>query len=386
MHTDFKVVQAGAKCIRSMDPTVKIDFADKIRDQTTEDKTVKPSNAIERFIKDRSPHRDTSPLEHVWITIHSDPPFDFDLRILIDVYSRINRLLSYTPTECIGNLRMFHDMIIDYTQPVEGRDYWTTSEFAIYIIGNELRLSYPKIFNEIRYAKSPEMTYDKHNEKITIKEYDKYKSIHMITSRNVANELVKHRTLSWSVEQPDLCDYTKIGLKFIIPDVFEWANDRHLEDDKVYESIMYQVRQYLDDSKIGAPVYMDINREICTGYSYRPANIGQLIENEKSAVCLYLMNCQLNADTYVQAITGELMSIQDASMLLSGSLRTELLVTATDEQWKKFIESRFDTANENPQITESVELLKLTFEGSLLDKEIESGQEKMRELLTGKPN
>lgn len=149
--------------------------------------------------------------------------------------------------------------------------------------------------------------------------HEKRISVRWTCDRGVSHEFVRHRVFSFAQESTRYCNYSKdkFGneLTFIIP---TWCND--LQDRVTFED-------HLDVDKF---VWGDINYE----------DINNIKVDEYTRTFLYSnIDLELN---YIRLINKGYKP-QQARAVLPNALKTELVMTGFESDWKHFFELRCDT-------------------------------------------
>ena len=91
-------------------------------------------------------------------------------------------------------------------------------------VNNELSKYFPIIFKQTKLAGNEYSATDCNDVKY-IGESKDYMSFHVVTTRDVLQEIARNRTISPNVESTRYCNYSKKGMSFCIPRPYEWAND-----------------------------------------------------------------------------------------------------------------------------------------------------------------
>ena len=213
-----------------------------------------------------------------------------------------------------GNFRTFMEFIACI--PTEDNGGLMAGQ---YILSKALSEKYPAVF-------SPEFTaelkkrIDEHEEYIPFKYFDvpckvlgeahDYRTYHIVTTRDILQELARHRAMSFSVESTRYCNYGKRGMVFTLPRPYEWTEEVLKEFNKSEGD---------NDCYLTSPeaaIYFDAVFSSVMNYNY---------------------------------LIGNHVKPQVARMVLPGALKTELMMTATIKQWEAFLKLRDDDAA-HPQI------------------------------------
>jgi thymidylate synthase (FAD) len=128
----------------------------------------------------------------------------------------------------------------------------------------------------------------------------------IITSRDVLQELVRHRIASYSVESSRYCCYSpdKKGMQFIQP---AWISDEALEKELNLKS-------------------------------------GDPISHEQMPIHIWYIQCEDTEGRYNTLISECGWQPQQARVILPGCLKTEIVMTANFREWLHFLELRTSTA------------------------------------------
>ena len=201
-----------------------------------------------------------------------------------------------------------------------------------YILSKALSEKYPAVF-------SPEFTaelkkrVDEHEEYIPFKYFDvpchilgeakDYRTYHIVTTRDILQELARHRAMSFSVESTRYCNYGKRGMVFTVPRPYEWAD----EVLKEYNKSESDDTDYLKSPE--AAIYFSSIFGSVLNYNY---------------------------------LIGNKVKPQVARMVLPGALKTELIMTGTYDQWRGFLQLRDDDAA-HPQIRILAKMIRKDYEG-----------------------
>lgn len=209
-----------------------------------------------------------------------------------------------------------------------GNDCYVTTNYRVLIENGWL--------DDLQYICEPT---EYHEKRITVK---------FVCDRGVSHEFVRHRVFSFAQESTRYCNYSKSKfgneLTFIIPCWLDLKEGIYQNPDSFGED------QYLIVDECEYP-YTDLNE----GDSYF---IQSLIDSENTYLSL------TNLEDLVFNEAGYPLEknwiAQQARSVLPNSLKTELIMTGTIEQWKGFFELRCDKAA-HPQARELAIPLKKTF-------------------------
>lgn len=137
-----------------------------------------------------------------------------------------------------------------------------------------------------------------------------YMTFHIVTTRDVLQEFARHRSLSFSVESTRYCNYQKKGMMFTVPRPYEWSDE-----------VIKELNKPEDDE---------------TTYLKTPEAM------------MFFSAC-FQAELNYNYLIGNKVQPQVARMVLPGALKTEMIVSGTEEAWYHFIKLRCDSAA-HPQI------------------------------------
>jgi thymidylate synthase (FAD) len=259
-------------------------------------------DSAEKFVNMIKDRQHTAMLEHGTVYLETENPRVY-YKYVNKQYSKVN-IIKYTKTG---------SDIITPQNPLYERGHVTTNYRVLY--ENDW-------LDDLKYLCEPT---EYHEKRITVK---------FICDRGVSHEFVRHRVFSFAQESTRYCNYSKdkFGneLTFIIP---YWTN-------------IPEGQSYWHDG-IGYRVGADIqNKDF--GYIEKSPNYFNFLSSlEESEKCyLRLLN-----EGWVP---------QQARSILPNSLKTELVMTGTVEQWKGFFKLRCDKAA-HPQARELAIPLKEEF-------------------------
>ena len=156
--------------------------------------------------------------------------------------------------------------------------------------------------------------------------HEKRISVRFICDRGVSHEFVRHRIFSFAQESTRYCNYStnKFGKEctFIIPSWLD-LEENHVQVDNVVATINYKAGGWKD-----YPVGSDVHTYL-RSLSVAEESYFSLLENDYSNGWI----------------------AQQARAVLPNSLKTELVMTGTIEQWKGFFKLR-DAGSAHPQARE----------------------------------
>lgn len=245
-----------------------------------------------------------SPLEHRRIGVYADN----DLAMFMHNWSlsRLGGPFTYTFSNSNGsiiegNFRTFFEFVREASHsPIRNVKQAAVS------LSNKLHTYYPVIFDELENV--PGMP--QNDVALCNSLEDDYATFHIVTTRDILQELVRHRSMSFSVESTRYCNYSKKGMTFCYPDPYKWS-------------------EYLD------------------GIAEASKN-GTTIVNANSMALYFYHMIEQSEKCYEHAIKSGVKP-QEARMLLPGGLKTELLMTGTTKAWEHFLELR-NTKEAHPQM------------------------------------
>lgn len=316
----IQFVEPTVSLVEEHDLVRKVELAYRIC-YKSEDKISDASKSlVQKLSNSRKPDRHTSPLEHAWIKVKLPEQIHGELSFILEKSKFISDNGNYT---YIGNFRAFHDLLT--TRTYEENNEWTAGYLAIRELGNQLHDKYPEVFPVIRPVPN-----DSKNDPWEISEFENYYTFHIVTSRDILQELARHRSMSFSVESTRYCNYGNRGYTFVIPRPYGWTND---VDWNKADSLSNEVKDHLESlERVG--IRDHLGRGV--GCTYRVLSSLELINNEYSMMDLFFSDCYLSAARYDKALQLGIKP-QEARMLLPGALKTELFMTGTKNDWEKFL-------------------------------------------------
>ena len=365
MPVTLKFIEPTVELVTEPDLVRKVELAYRIC-YKSEDKVSETSKSlVQRLSNSRKPNRHTSPLEHSRIIVHVYPQYlEKTLNIIHSAFDC--QLFKFFTIDIdqhaiIGNFRAFHDLMIELTKE-DKLGNWMSDYSIIREFGNDLHDKFPEVFPKIGPCpygdeQSTWMTTD--NPPCStiiagIKEDTHYKTFRIVTSRDILQELVRHRTMSFSVESTRYCNYEKKGYTFCIPRPYDWAENVHWDANNLMDATVNHL-EYDSDQVMVHNAYGE-------GVGIRYDRLGSIatISKERSMLDVFLANCQLTAERYNKCVSVGVPP-QEARMLLPGALKTELYMTGTDKQWNHFLVLR-NTQEAHPQIRYLAEQIQKVFE------------------------
>lgn len=184
-----------------------------------------------------------------------------------------------------------------YTRYINDRDYYYYTTNYRVIIEHDLQ-------GVLEYLCEPT---EYHEKRITVK---------FVCDRGVSHEFVRHRVFSFAQESTRYCNYSKDKFNnevtYILPN---WCTNVNIEDYERNPKLMYNANGALTDNEINF---------LCGLYDTETRYL-RLLENGWTP--------------------------QQARAVLPNSLKTELVMTGTIEQWKGFFKLR-DAGSAHPQAYE----------------------------------
>lgn len=258
----------------------------------------------------------TSPLEHRRITLAVD---DWIVDALTDWQNERNTsFISIYPQKTHsaeehqwlieGNFRAFFDFIKDYeTTEDDIKGNYGRRDEARLVINGVLHGLFPVIFKYLEPYDDTDNGIDWYGCDF-IGEAEDYMSFHIVTSRDMLQELARHRSLSPNVESTRYCNYSKRGMSICCPLPYEWASEL-----------------------IG---------ENCCGFDPNGPQVFSF-DMPKDTAGLYRLAASLSEMFYNKAIEYGAIP-QEARGLLLGCLKTELILTGTYTAWAHFVKLRND--------------------------------------------
>ena len=122
-----------------------------------------------------------------------------------------------------GNFRAFFDFIKGYESDEDDfkGDYGRRDEARL-VINGVLHGFFPIIFKYLEPYDDTDNAIDWYGCDY-IGESTNYISFHIITSRDMLQELARHRSMSPNVESTRYCNYSKRGISFCIPRGYDWT-------------------------------------------------------------------------------------------------------------------------------------------------------------------
>lgn len=259
-------------------------------------------DSAEKFVNMIKDRQHTAMLEHGTVYLETENPRVY-YKYVNKQYSKVN-IIKYTKTG---------SDIITPQNPLYERGYVTTNYRVLYE-NNWL--------DDLKYLCEPT---EYHEKRITVK---------FICDRGILAEFTRHRVFSFAAESTRYCNYSK---------------------DKFGKELTFIIPCWLDVPE-GQSYWYD-------GFGYRVGadiqnqNFGYIKKSSNYNNFLYALE---EAEKSYLRLLDEGWTPQQARSVLPNSLKTELVMTGTLEQWKGFFKLRCDAAA-HPQARELAVPLKEEF-------------------------
>ena len=300
----------------------------------SEDKMTETSTAdfLKRFILSPDKNKHWSPLEHArseiemplseWNLIQTWQEIRGTSFLSMRIFD-IDRDELHTTVEVAGNFRAWLEFITE-AKKTENQHFKQLAQN----VADALAEYYPEVFSEFSTGNLIRGI-------VCNGEPKDYQTFHITTTRDILQELARHRSLSFSVESTRYCNYGKRGMTFTLPYPYEWAEKvRELEGyDTIQAAASYYIKRYGDKIDF----YSMIRK----------------IDNMEE---LYFLSTVFSEMVYDQMLSLGAKP-QEARMILPGALKTEMMVTGTFDAWEHFLQLRLDKAA-HPQIRILAEKIK----------------------------
>lgn len=211
----------------------------------------------------------------------------------------------YDPT-CVLLLEKYID------NPYSSVVFTSDSEYKAYITTNYRVLLQNGWLDDLKYQCEPT---EFHEKRVTVK---------FVCDRGVSHEFVRHRVFSFAQESTRYCNYSrdKFGneITCIIPNWLEVAEGSYTLEDI--------------EEKYDKCLIINFDRGIT------------------SEAAEYIRGLLYSERAYFNLLNGHTWIAQQARAVLPNSLKTELVMTGTIEQWKGFFALRDDKQHAHPQAYE----------------------------------
>lgn len=231
-----------------------------------------------------------------------------------------------------GNIRAFWDFVTDVSE--SDNEFIHNAQGAIVLA---LSKKFPAVFGPLlevfKYAEDESIH--------SVEDDPQFATFHVVTTRDILQEVARNRTISPNAESTRYCNYGKLGVQFCVPYPYEWSNNVDWNTD-LKQGVLNA--QYKDGKAISAFEYI----EKC--------------DNFKD---LFLFSCSIAESVYNKARSLG-VEPQEARMILPGGLKTEMLLSGRWRDWAHFINLRNDSAA-HPQMIYIANAIEQWF----LDKGIE---------------
>lgn len=293
MSSKINIVEPQVIPLDYLNPVKKIEYAYRTCYQSRHLMTDNSHKLITKLLYPESggtPH--SSPLEHVTVSMRVNVAAAGDYikewQARHDNYHMAVIKPDYWSVGLSGNLRAFFDFWQDYDPSLP-----KPLTFVMFAT-NEAICKHFDVFNPL-----PEITANRnyffegeHTEDFKVSRDTT--SFNIITTRDILQELVRHRKASFSVESTRYCNYKTKGFTFVRPRPYDWCDTNN--------------------------------------YQYK----------------LWYQSCQDACDTYLKMLEQGARP-EEARMVLPGGLKTELVMTADKKYWEYFLKLR-DHETAHPQI------------------------------------
>ena len=358
---ELNFVLPSVTLVEEHDLVRKVERAYRVCYKSEDKMTDTSKDLVKRLAMHRHVKRHTSPLEHSCVTIKSTTSEYTNIQLdrFFNRYASPFLYTNYGVTDGVtGNFRAFHDFLIQSTYASDNPETWiiTNSDTSkidprecrfygdeldqffielrrmavIYGVGNLLHKNFPEVFPaiELENKEKFETNADYKNMfdemcALDVSECKDYYSFMIVTSRDILQELARHRALSPSVESTRYCNYGNKGYTFVIPKPYEWAEQFSWSEQDI-ATITYKT---LHDSLKTIP------RKDGTGAEYVAISpMGMIQDYENNMLELFLSNCYTCAARYDKALQLGTRP-QEARMLMPGGLKTELMMSGYKSYW-----------------------------------------------------
>ena len=258
-----------------------------------------------------------------------------------------------------GNFRAFFDFVSECYNSLHSTTRDITTYESAYLhraqltVNHELNHHFPIVFKETENTNQYSVV--DCNDIKYIGESKDYMSFHVVTTRDVLQEIARNRTISPNVESTRYCNYNKKGMCFCIPRPYEWTTNIEWTDN-LSDYIERTTRPFtVANSKDETATVVDVS----TGEEtervihsetriYHEVSAKTIIDNASSMLELYMLMTSTSEAAYNKAI--ELgCKPEEARMLLLGGLKTEMILTGRMSDWARFLKLR-NAPEAHPQI------------------------------------
>lgn len=292
---------------------------------------------LPRLIHTDKPNKHWSPLEHARIDVILPTSWERLIRIWKDKKTHF-LTFGYDKTKSwkfsvVANFRTWMELITDpnFSSDPERRSAYAENPLhdpdmndgfgnyaniptlgeAMIVLQNALAEKYPAVFKPAdRPSPFPEP-------ELEIVEDENYMTYHIVTTRDILQELARHRSMSFSVESTRYCNYSKRGMTFTVPRPYNWT--------EFYDWEKQEWKNWVGKQ-----------------------DFSEILKNGGYFLTEYLKECKHAEELYTQ-LTSQGAKPQMARMILPGALKTELFMTGSIENWMAFLALRLDEAA-HPQI------------------------------------
>ena len=152
--------------------------------------------------------------------------------------------------------------------------------------------------------------------------HEKRHTVKFICDRGVSHEFVRHRVFSFAQESTRYCNYSK---------------------DKFGNEITYILPCWMDELQVGSFNSVEIVEQV--------QNINEFDCTNKELSEIYFMECLAKAELNYDNLIRLGWKAQEARAILPNALKTELIMTGFESDWKHFFELR-DAGSAHPQAKE----------------------------------
>ena len=298
----MKIIKPSHEILKTnADPLLTIETAGRLCYKS--EANITPESA-EKFVRNLTQRQHYAMLEHATVYFIMD---DAAYRMLceafdgkdVDRYIRMSPAVGSTPALVSGNVRAWYELLLSFSE--EG---WA----IIDAIANRLKLRMPAVFGDLSTTRDFTLVYDISEEELLdrfahrpdIIRHHRRISVKFICDRGVTHEFVRHRDASFAQESTRYCTYSKGQFGGEIT---------------VIEPLFFE---------LGSPRYASWKRSCETA--------------EKEYMELLSLGAQA----------------QEARSVLPNSLKAELLITATEEEWQHIcnLRAKGTTGAPHPQMKE----------------------------------